>query len=130
MAWQPDEAAVAQVIEILQHAQTPDTQVQVQVQAQLEQYAGAPGFNQTLGFIFVARPDQQLCTRLQAGLLLKNNVRRAGGQLVSWPPALLEALEGQVRWLLAKRGACVAARRSERAPAELSFGRLCGGRCA
>ena len=65
MAWQPDEAAVGQVLEILRRAQTPDTAVQAAVQAELAAYQAVPEFNLTLAYIFLAMRQQPLCTRLQ-----------------------------------------------------------------
>jgi transportin-1 len=93
MAWQPDEAAVGEVLAILQNSQTPDTTVQAQVQAQLHQYQAVPEFNQTLSFIFITMRDQPLYTRTAAGLLLKNNIRRS---LETMPAELIEALMVQM----------------------------------
>lgn len=93
MAWAPDEAAVGQVLEMLQASQTPDTAVQAQVQAQLAQYQAVPEFNQTLSFIFVKLRDQPIFTRTAAGLLLKNNILQS---LESMPPAVVEALKAEM----------------------------------
>eukprot|EP01052_Picozoa_sp_SAG31_P044652 SAG31_NODE_7865_length_1580_cov_1.764348_1_plen_80_part_00 len=70
--------------------------MQARLQEQLEQHSCTPGFNQALGFVFTSMHDQPLHTRMQAGLLLKNNVGRAGHQLVEWPLALLQVLQTQV----------------------------------
>lgn len=70
--------------------------MQAQLQAQLEQHSCTPGFNQALGFVFTSMHDQPLHIRMQAGLLLKNNVSRAGRQLAEWPLALLQVLQTQV----------------------------------
>jgi hypothetical protein len=66
MTRQPDEAAVGQVLEILRHAQTPDTAVQAAVHAELAAYQAVPEFNLTLAYIFLAMRQQPLYTRLHA----------------------------------------------------------------
>ena len=87
------EAAVAQVEAMLEQAQVPDSAVQAQITAQLDQLQAVPEFNQTVAHIFIRRTERPVEMRMAAGLLLKNNVRR---QVHTMPPELQAALKAEL----------------------------------
>lgn len=64
-----------QILILLRQSQSPDTQVQRQVQVRLESLNQYPDFNKYLVYIFTKLTDEQESTRSLAGIILKNNVK-------------------------------------------------------
>ncbi|CAF0838510.1 unnamed protein product [Adineta ricciae] len=76
MSWQPAQADdLQQILSLLRQSQSPDTQIQRQVQAQLESLNQYPDFNKYLVYILTKLFDEQEATRSLAGLILKNNAK-------------------------------------------------------
>jgi len=64
-----------QILLLLRQSQSPDTQIQRQVQARLESLNQYPDFNKYLVYILTKLTDEQEATRSLAGLILKNNAK-------------------------------------------------------
>lgn len=64
-----------QILILLRQSQSPDTQIQRQVQARLESLNQYPDFNKYLVYILTKLTDEQEATRSLAGLILKNNAK-------------------------------------------------------
>ena len=76
MSWQPVQPdGLEQILTLLRQSQSPDTQVQRQVQAHLESLNQYPDFNKYLVYILTKLLDEQESTRSLAGLILKNNAK-------------------------------------------------------
>ncbi|CAF4632499.1 unnamed protein product, partial [Rotaria sp. Silwood1] len=60
---------------LLRQSQSPDTQIQRQVQARLESLNQYPDFNKYLVYILTKLLDEQEATRSLSGLILKNNAK-------------------------------------------------------
>ncbi|CAF1223085.1 unnamed protein product [Rotaria socialis] len=76
MSWQPVQAeGLEQILTLLRQSQSPDTQIQRQVQARLESLNQYPDFNKYLVYILTKLIDEQEATRSLAGLILKNNAK-------------------------------------------------------
>nr|CAB3267152.1 transportin-1 [Phallusia mammillata] len=75
MSWQPDASGLEQIIQLLKESQSPDTEIQRQVQQKLEQLNQYPDFNNYLIFVLTKLTTEDEPTRSLAGLILKNNVR-------------------------------------------------------
>ncbi|CAF3726418.1 unnamed protein product, partial [Rotaria sordida] len=76
MNWQPVQADdLQQILILLRQSQSPDTQIQRQVQARLESLNQYPDFNKYLVYILTKLLDEQEATRSLSGLILKNNAK-------------------------------------------------------
>ncbi|CAF1115156.1 unnamed protein product [Rotaria sp. Silwood1] len=76
MNWQPVQADdLQQILTLLRQSQSPDTQIQRQVQARLESLNQYPDFNKYLVYILTKLLDEQEATRSLSGLILKNNAK-------------------------------------------------------
>ncbi|CAF0791593.1 unnamed protein product [Adineta steineri] len=76
MSWQPVQAdGLEQILTLLRQSQSPDTQIQRQVQARLESLNQYPDFNKYLVYILTKLLDEQEATRSLSGLILKNNAK-------------------------------------------------------
>lgn len=75
MAWQPDSSGLEQIIQLLKESQSPDTEIQRQVQHKLDQLNQYPDFNNYLIFVLTKLTTEDEPTRSLAGLILKNNVK-------------------------------------------------------
>ncbi|CAF4147313.1 unnamed protein product [Rotaria sp. Silwood2] len=64
-----------QILTLLRQSQSPDTQIQRQVQARLESLNQYPDFNKYLVYILTKLTDEQEATRSLSGLILKNNAK-------------------------------------------------------
>ena len=64
-----------QILILLRQSQSPNTQIQRQVQARLESLNQYPDFNKYLVYILTKLVDEQEATRSLAGLILKNNAK-------------------------------------------------------
>eukprot|EP01135_Chromosphaera_perkinsii_P010674 Nk52_evm74s2192 gene=Nk52_evmTU74s2192 len=73
--WQPQPEGLNQIIELLRQSQSPDSNVQSQVQQKLESLNQFPDFNNYLVYVLTNLPSEQDATRSLAGLILKNNVK-------------------------------------------------------
>jgi transportin-1 len=73
MSGQTDD--LQQILILLRQSQSPDTQIQRQVQAQLESLNQYPDFNRYLVYILTKLTDEQEATRSLSGLILKNNAK-------------------------------------------------------
>lgn len=80
-SWQPDPNGLEQILQVLRNANSPNTQVQQQVQRAILQFQTIPEFSQYLMYILTREPsgaDQQhemAAVRAIAGLLLKNHLK-------------------------------------------------------
>uniref|UniRef100_A0A8R1XN05 Transportin-1 n=1 Tax=Onchocerca volvulus TaxID=6282 RepID=A0A8R1XN05_ONCVO len=79
--WRPIPEELQQVVQLLQHSQSPDTQTQRNVQERLDQLNLHPEFCCYLVFILSKLKDEQVANRSLAGLILKNSVRMLWGRL-------------------------------------------------
>ncbi|KAF7639288.1 Importin N-terminal domain-containing protein [Meloidogyne graminicola] len=77
--WQPSQAELQQIIALLQHSQSSDTQMQKQIQQQLDQLNAHPQFCCYLLFILSKLTEEQVSIRAMSGLLLKNTIKN------NWP---------------------------------------------
>lgn len=75
MNWQPDEAGLAQIIQLLKESQISKTEVQKAVQQKLESLNQYPDFNNYLIFVLTKLKSEDEPTRSLSGLILKNNVK-------------------------------------------------------
>lgn len=75
MAWQPDSSGLEQIIQLLKESQSPDNEIQRQVQHKLDQLNQYPDFNNYLIFVLTKLTTEDEPTRSLAGLILKNNVK-------------------------------------------------------
>lgn len=76
MSWQPVQPdGLEQILTLLRQSQSPDTQIQRQVQARLESLNQYPDFNKYLVYILTKLLDEQEATRSLSGLILKNNAK-------------------------------------------------------
>ncbi|CAF2750428.1 unnamed protein product [Rotaria sp. Silwood2] len=76
MNWQPVQTDdLQQILTLLRQSQSPDTQIQRQVQARLESLNQYPDFNKYLVYILTKLLDEQEATRSLSGLILKNNAK-------------------------------------------------------
>jgi transportin-1 len=76
MSWQPVQVdGLEQILTLLRQSQSPDTQIQRQVQARLESFNQYPDFNKYLVYILTKLRDEQEATRSLSGLILKNNAK-------------------------------------------------------
>ncbi|XP_039258081.1 transportin-1-like [Styela clava] len=75
MTWQPDSSGLEQIITLLKESQSPDTDIQRQVQVKLDQLNQYPDFNNYLIFVLTKLTTEDEPTRSLAGLILKNNVK-------------------------------------------------------
>ena len=76
MSWQPGQADdLQQILTLLRQSQSPDTQIQRQVQARLQSLDQYPDFNKYLVYILTKLLDEQEATRSLSGLILKNNAK-------------------------------------------------------
>ncbi|CAF1280741.1 unnamed protein product [Adineta steineri] len=76
MSWQPVQVDdLQQILTLLRQSQSPDTQIQRQVQARLESLNQYPDFNKYLVYILTKLLDEQEATRSLSGLILKNNAK-------------------------------------------------------
>ncbi|VDM41758.1 unnamed protein product [Toxocara canis] len=73
--WRPIPEELQQVVQLLQHSQSPDTQTQRSVQERLDQLNMHPEFCCYLVFILSELKDEQVANRSLAGLILKNSIR-------------------------------------------------------
>jgi hypothetical protein len=74
-AWQPTQEGLNQIIQLLQFSQSPDHDVQKQVNQQLQSLHNNPEYYRYLTYIFAKLQDQEEYIRTVAGLVLKNNIR-------------------------------------------------------
>uniref|UniRef100_A0A1I8F0A0 Importin N-terminal domain-containing protein n=1 Tax=Wuchereria bancrofti TaxID=6293 RepID=A0A1I8F0A0_WUCBA len=79
--WRPIPDELQQVVQLLQHSQSPDTQTQRNVQERLDQLNLHPEFCCYLVFILSELKDEQVANRSLAGLILKNSIRMLWGRL-------------------------------------------------
>uniref|UniRef100_A0A1I7VX50 Transportin-1 n=1 Tax=Loa loa TaxID=7209 RepID=A0A1I7VX50_LOALO len=79
--WRPIPEELQQVVQLLQHSQSPDTQTQRNVQERLDQLNLHPEFCCYLVFILSELKDEQVANRSLAGLILKNSIRMLWGRL-------------------------------------------------
>ncbi|XP_023245329.1 transportin-1 [Copidosoma floridanum] len=75
MAWQPQEEGLRQILALLKESQSPDTEIQRDVQKKLEELNKYPDFNKYLIFVLTKLTSEEESTRSLSGLILKNNVR-------------------------------------------------------
>ncbi len=75
MNWQPEEAGLAQILQLLRESQSPDTATQRAVQQKLEELNRFPDFNSYLIYVLTKMPHEDEATRSLSGLILKNNVK-------------------------------------------------------
>lgn len=75
MAWQPDPDGLNQIVQLLKESQSPNTEIQRQVQIKLDQLNQYPDFNNYLIFALTKLTTEDEPTRSLAGLILKNNVK-------------------------------------------------------
>ncbi len=75
MNWQPEEAGLAQILQLLRESQSPDTATQRAVQQKLEELNQFPDFNSYLIYVLTKMPREDEATRSLSGLILKNNVK-------------------------------------------------------
>jgi transportin-1 len=76
MSWQPGQPDdLQQILTLLRQSQSPDTQIQREVQARLESLNQYPDFNKYLVYILTKLLDEQEATRSLSGLILKNNAK-------------------------------------------------------
>ncbi|EOD08905.1 hypothetical protein EMIHUDRAFT_258105, partial [Emiliania huxleyi CCMP1516] len=77
--WQPDQAGLAEVLQLLASSQSASNETHRAIQQRLASFnACVPDFNNYLAHIFAHRADQQ---GAMAGLVLKNNVRERWDEL-------------------------------------------------
>lgn len=94
--WQPDESALAQLIQVLRFADSPSNDAQRQVIEQLAQFsANVPSFPAYLAYLFLFSSSESENVRLRAGLALKNNVTQ---RLAAFPPEILEYVKDSI-WM-------------------------------
>ncbi|XP_071849376.1 transportin-1-like [Apostichopus japonicus] len=75
-SWQPDQAGLQQILQLLRESQSPDTETQRAVQQKLEDLNQFPDFNNYLIFVLTKlKNDADEPTRSLSGLILKNNVK-------------------------------------------------------
>ncbi|CAF0785363.1 unnamed protein product [Didymodactylos carnosus] len=75
MNWQHQSDGLQQILTLLRQSQSPDTQIQRQVQARLEELNRYPDFNNYLVYILTKLTQEEEATRSLSGLILKNNAR-------------------------------------------------------
>ncbi|CAK8675659.1 unnamed protein product [Clavelina lepadiformis] len=90
MTWQPDASGLAQIIQLLKESQSPDTEIQRQVQQKLEALNGYPDFNNYLIYVLTKLTTEDEPTRSLSGLILKNNVR---AHFTNLPPNVAEFIK-------------------------------------
>ncbi|GAU89346.1 hypothetical protein RvY_01903 [Ramazzottius varieornatus] len=73
--WKPQEAGLLEITQLLKESQSPNTQIQRDVQQKLDQLNHHPDFNNYLIFVLTQSKNLDDPTRSLAGLILKNNVR-------------------------------------------------------
>ncbi|CAJ0950774.1 unnamed protein product, partial [Mesorhabditis belari] len=74
-SWQPNQEELQQVLLLLLHSQSTDTEVQRSVQQRLEQLNEHQYFCCYLVYIMSDLKDEQVASRSLAGLILKTNIR-------------------------------------------------------
>lgn len=94
-AWTPDQEALGQLTSVLAAADSPSTEAQQQVVAQLEHFSkSVPALPAYLVYIFALdRSGQSESVRLRAGLSLKNNVT---DRVAQFPPEVLSYVKETV----------------------------------
>ncbi|CAH8342793.1 unnamed protein product [Eruca vesicaria subsp. sativa] len=76
--WQPRDDGLAEIFTLLEQQISPSSAVdKSQIWKQLEHFSQFPDFNNYLVFILVRAEGKSLAIRQAAGLLLKNNLKRA-----------------------------------------------------
>ena len=73
--WQPEQAGLHQIIQLLKESQSPNTETQRAVQTKLEELNSFPDFNNYLTFVLTKLTTEDEPTRSLSGLILKNNVK-------------------------------------------------------
>ncbi|VDN02526.1 unnamed protein product [Thelazia callipaeda] len=73
--WRPISEELLQVVQLLHHSQSPDTQTQRNVQERLDELNSHPEFCCYLVFILSEMKNEQVANRSLAGLILKNSIR-------------------------------------------------------
>ncbi|XP_065175090.1 transportin-1-like [Sycon ciliatum] len=81
MAWQPEEGALVQIMQLLRESQSPNTEVQRAIHEKLKSLNQYPDFNNYLMYILAKLPEEAVATRALAGLILKNNIKQYYGDL-------------------------------------------------
>mmetsp|Transcript_4436 Transcript_4436/g.10966 ORF Transcript_4436/g.10966 Transcript_4436/m.10966 type:complete len:887 (-) Transcript_4436:203-2863(-) len=81
MEWQPQPQGLEQIAGLLKHTQSPDNQVQQQVNKQLGELRQIPDFSNYLMFICSKGVNEPELVRVAAGLILKNNIRFPTGTI-------------------------------------------------
>lgn len=87
MDWQPDPVSLRQLVDLLQQSTTPNTEIHTRVTQQLRSFDNIPDYNKYLAFIFSQLQQENISTRVAAGLVLKNNIR-INFQII--PPEVVE----------------------------------------
>ena len=76
MTWQPVQIdGLEQILTLLRQSQSSNTEIQRQVQANLESFNQYPDFNKYLVYILTKLNNEQESTRSLSGLILKNNAK-------------------------------------------------------
>ncbi|XP_033636471.1 transportin-1-like isoform X1 [Asterias rubens] len=92
MAWQPSEAGLSQILQLLKESQSPDTEIQRAVQQKLEQLNQFPDFNNFLIYVLTKLKTEDEPTRSLSGLILKNNVK---AHFHNFPPNVTEFIKSE-----------------------------------
>ncbi|KAK0393918.1 hypothetical protein QR680_000469 [Steinernema hermaphroditum] len=74
-AWVPNPQELSQVVQLLQHSQSVDTQVQRHIQEKINQLNSHPHFGCFLVYVLADLKTEQPATRSICGLVLKNLIR-------------------------------------------------------
>jgi len=90
--WRPEEAGLAQILQLLRESQAPDTATQRAVQQKLEELNSFPDFNSYLIYVLTQMPAEDEATRSLSGLILKNNVKAHFG---NFPPAVANFIRSE-----------------------------------
>ncbi|ORX78846.1 transportin-2-like protein [Anaeromyces robustus] len=75
MDWQPEPVSLQQLVDLLQQSTTPNTEIHMRVTQQLRSFDNIPDYNKYLAFIFTHLQQENISTRVAAGLVLKNNIK-------------------------------------------------------
>ncbi|KAL0295988.1 UNVERIFIED_CONTAM: Transportin-1 [Sesamum radiatum] len=105
-AWQPQEEGLREICGLLEQQMAPTSDDKSMIWQRLQQYSQFPDFNNYLAFIFAQRSVVKqggnskswksgisVEVRQAAGLLLKNNIRRA---LKTTPPANQQYIKSEL----------------------------------
>lgn len=83
MNWQPEQGGLQQILQLLRESQSPDNEIQRNVQQKLEELNRYPDFNCYLIHVLTELRTEDEATRSLAGLILKNNVKAHYNQFPS-----------------------------------------------